>query len=37
MDAVLGWKKYWLFGERKRKLIAIFIDCWHEMEFVGTV
>jgi hypothetical protein len=37
MEAVLGRKKYWLFGERKRKLIAICIDCWHEMEFVGTV
>lgn len=37
MEAVLGRKKYWFFGERKRRLIAICIDCWHEMDFMGKV
>ena len=36
MEAVPGNRKYWLFGKRKTKLIAICIDCWAEMEFVGT-
>ena len=37
MEAVPSNRKYWLFGTRKTKLIAICIDCWAEMEFVGTV
>ena len=37
MEAVPGSRKYWLFGQRKTKLIAICIDCWAEMDFVGTL
>jgi hypothetical protein len=37
MEAVLGRKQYWFLGERKRKLIAICIDCWQEMDLVGIV
>ena len=36
MEAVPGKRKYRLFGKRKTKLIAICIDCWAEMDFVGT-
>ena len=36
-EAVPGSRKFWLFGKRKTKLIAICLDCWSEMEFVGTV
>jgi hypothetical protein len=36
MEAVPGSWKFWLFGKRRTKLIAICIDCWAEMDFVGT-
>lgn len=35
MEAVAGRKRFWLFGARKSELIAICLDCWSEMEFVG--
>ena len=37
MEAVPGRRRWFLFGERKPKLIAICLDCWSEMEFLGTV
>lgn len=37
VEAVPGSRKFWLFGKRRTKLIAIFIDCWAKMDFVGTV
>jgi hypothetical protein len=36
MEAVAGRKRFLLFGKRKTRLIAICIDCWAEMDFVGT-
>lgn len=37
MEAVPGRRKWWFFGKRKTKLIAICLDCWAQMDFVGTV
>lgn len=37
MEAVRGRRKWLLIGPRKKRLIAICLDCWSEMEFVGTV
>jgi len=37
MEAVPGWRKWWLLEKRKTKLVAICLDCWAEMDFVGTV
>jgi hypothetical protein len=37
LEAVVGRKRLWLIGERKVRLIAICLDCWAEMDFVGTV
>jgi hypothetical protein len=37
MEAIKGKRRYWLFGARRTQLIAICIDCWNQMEFVGTV
>ena len=37
METVPRRRKLWFFGKRKTKLIAICLDCWAEMEFVGTV
>jgi hypothetical protein len=37
IEAVPGRRKWWFFGKRKTKLIAICLDCWAEMDFVGTV
>jgi hypothetical protein len=37
LEAVVGRKRFWLFGERKVRLIAICLDCWAEMDFVGTL
>jgi hypothetical protein len=36
LEAVPGRKRWLLFGPTKTKLIAICLDCWSEMEFVGT-
>ena len=36
MEAVPENRKFWLIGKRKTKLIAICIDCWAEMDFLGT-
>jgi hypothetical protein len=37
MEAVPGRRSWFLFGKRKTKLIAICLDCWSEMDFLGTV
>ena len=37
MEAVPGRRRWFLFGKRKTKLIAICLDCWSEMDFLGTV
>ena len=37
MEAVPGRRRWFLLGKRKTKLIAICLDCWSEMEFLGTV
>lgn len=37
LEAVKGLRKWVLFGARKTKLVAICLDCWSEMKFVGTV
>jgi len=37
LEAVKGLRKWVLFGPRKTKLIAICLDCWAEMDFVGTL
>jgi hypothetical protein len=31
----MGRKKWILFGKRKVRLVAVCLDCWSEMEFVG--
>lgn len=38
MEAVKGRRVWLIFGPRKRKLIAVCLDCWWpDMELVGTV
>jgi hypothetical protein len=37
MEAVPGRRRWILFGKRKTKMIAIYLDCWSEMDFLGTV
>jgi len=37
LEAVPGRRNWLFFGERKTKLIAICLDCWAQMDFVGTV
>ena len=37
MEAVEGRKRFWLFGKKKTRLIAICVDCWAEMDFVGVL
>ena len=36
MEAQWGRRKWWFFGERKRKLVAHRKECGSKMEFVGT-
>jgi len=37
LEAVKGRKRWILFGRRKTRLIAVCLDRWAEMEFVGTL
>jgi len=37
MEAVPGTRQFWLFSQRKIKLITICMDCWTGMDFVGTL
>jgi hypothetical protein len=37
LEAVKGSRRWILFGKRRTKLIAVCLDCWAEMEFVGTL
>lgn len=37
LEAIPGRKRWFLFGKKKTRLIAICLDCWSEMDFVGTV
>lgn len=36
LEAASGLRKWLFFGPRKTKLIAICLDCWSEMDFLGT-
>jgi hypothetical protein len=36
MEAVEGRKRFWIFGKKKTRLIAICVDCWAELDFVGV-